>query len=217
MWVGYPNDATGAIKNGDLTKEQLRNATQNAIWRLTDGYDGASHLDRDTLKAYKVMIGQSESETLSFGTKFELKSVPEGSRLNVYLPTNNVTPPAEYTQWQNLLSSQFVDKNDKPISPKPNNPNEPGDGEFKVNFGKLDKDTKTFVAGAKLQLRPQRNSSTINGKAGDFAWDSKDVAEEIKMSPGEYLLRELKHPKTTSLLKSRTSRSRGLMLPTTAA
>ncbi len=194
MWVGYPNDATGAIKNGDLTKDQLRNATQNAIWHLTDGYDATNQLSGDTLKAYNVMIGQSKSETLSFGTTFELKPVPEGSKLNVYLPTNNVTPPTGYGQWQNLLSSQFFDENDNPISPEPNNPNEPGNGEFNVNFEKLDKDTKTFVAGAKLQLQPQLNSSTINGNAGDFTWDSKDAAEQIKMSPGEYLLKELQAP-----------------------
>ncbi|WP_181461453.1 SpaA isopeptide-forming pilin-related protein [Arcanobacterium haemolyticum] len=201
MWVGYPNDATGAIKNGDLTKEQLRNATQNAIWHLTDGYNAAPQLSGDTLKAYNVMIGQSQSQTLSFGTKFELKPAPAGSKLNVYVPTNNVNPPAGYKQWQNLLSSQFFDKNDKPISPEPNNPNEPGDGEFKVNFEKLDKDTKTFVAGAKLQLRPQFNSSTINGKAGDFTWDSKGAAEEIKMSPGEYLLKELQAPQNYKPIK----------------
>ncbi|MFS0214671.1 Cys-Gln thioester bond-forming surface protein, partial [Corynebacterium striatum] len=195
MWVGYPNDATGAIKKGDLTKEQLRDATQNAIWHLTDGYDAAHQLSGDALKAYKVMIGQSQSETLTFGTKFELKQVPKGSKLNVYVPTDNVNPPANYKQWQNLLSSQFFDENDKPISPEPNNPNEPGDGEFKVNFEKLDKDTKEFVAGAKLQLQPQFNSSTINGKAGDFDWvSSKDAAKEIKMSPGEYLLKELQAP-----------------------
>lgn len=115
MWVGYPNDATGAIKKGDLTKDQLRNATQNAIWYLTDGYDAAHQLSGDALKAYNVMIGQSKSETLTFGTKFELKPVPEGSKLNVYVPTNNVTPPTPYTQWQNLLSSQFFDGNDNPI------------------------------------------------------------------------------------------------------
>ena len=194
MWVGYPNDATGAIKKGDLTKDQLRNATQNAIWYLTDGYDAAHQLSGDALKAYNVMIGQSKSETLTFGTKFELKPVPEGSKLNVYVPTNNVTPPTPYTQWQNLLSSQFFDGNDNPISPNPNNPDEPGDGGFKVNFEKLDKDTKTFVAGAKLQLQPQSNSSTINGKTGDFTWESKGAAEEIKMSPGEYLLKELQAP-----------------------
>lgn len=194
MWAGYPNDATGAIKNHDLTEVELRNATQNAIWHLTDGYDATHQLSGDALKAYNVMVGKSNSETLSFGTKFELKPVPKGSKLNVYLPTNNVNPPAPYDQWQNLLSSQFVDKNDKPISPEPNNPNEPGDGEFKVNFEKLDKDTKTFVAGAKLQLQPQFNSSTINGNAGDFTWDSKDAPEEITMSPGEYLLKELQAP-----------------------
>lgn len=201
MWVGYPNDATGAIKNGDLTKDQLRNATQNAIWHLTDGYDAAHQLSGDMLKAYNVMIGQSKSETLTFGTKFELKPVPEGSKLNVYVPTNNVTPPTPYTQWQNLLSSQFFDGNDNPISPNPNNPDEPGDGGFKVNFEKLDKDTKTFVAGAKLQLQPQSNSSTINGKTGDFTWESKGAAEEIKMSPGEYLLKELQAPQNYKPIK----------------
>ncbi|WP_455952649.1 Cys-Gln thioester bond-forming surface protein, partial [Arcanobacterium haemolyticum] len=201
MWVGYPNDATGAIKKHDLTEKQLRDATQNAIWNLTDGYDAASQLSGDALKAYKVMIGQSESETLTFGTKFELKPVPAGSKLNVYVPTNKVNPPASYGQWQNLLSSQFVDKNDKPISPEPNNPDEPGDGEFKVKFEKLDKDTKNFVAGAKLRLDPQSNSSTINGKAALFAWDSKDAAEEIKMSPGKYLLKELQAPQNYKPIK----------------
>lgn len=202
MWVGYPNDATGAVKNGDLTKDQLRNATQNAIWHLTDGYDGAPQLSGDALKAYNVMIGKSKSETLSFGTTFELKPVPEGSKLNVYLPTNNVNPPAGYDQWQNLLSSQFFDANDKPISPESNNPNEPGNGEFNVNFEKLDKDTKTFVAGAKLQLQPQSNTSTINGNAGDFTWDSKDATEQIKMSPGEYLLKELQAPQNYKLINA---------------
>ena len=201
MWVGYPNDATGAIKNGDMTEGQLRDATQNAIWHLTDGYDAAHQLSGDMLKVYKVMIGQSKSETLTFGTKFELKPVPAGSKLNVYVPTNNVNPPAPYKQWQNLLSSQFFDKNDNPISPEPNNPNVPGDGEYKVNFEKLDKDTKKFVAGAKLRLEPQSTSSTINGKAELFAWDSKDAAEEIKMSPGEYLLKELQAPQNYKPIK----------------
>ncbi|MGJ4051221.1 SpaA isopeptide-forming pilin-related protein [Corynebacterium macclintockiae] len=195
MWVGYPNDATGAVKKGHLTADQLRNATQNAIWHLTDGYDAAHQLSGDALKAYKVMIGESQSETLTLGTKFELKNLPEGAKLNVYVPTDDVAPPSNYKQWQNLLSSQFVDENDKPVTPEePGTPDGPGSNEKTVKFEKLDKGTKAFVAGAKLRLEPQSPSQTINGKSELFVWESSAAAQEINMSPGEYLLKELQAP-----------------------
>ncbi|MCG7250864.1 Cys-Gln thioester bond-forming surface protein, partial [Corynebacterium striatum] len=194
MWNGGPNDAAGLVSSKELTDVQLRTVTQYAIWHLTDNFNGARDLSGSMLQVYKVMIGASQSESLPFGKQFTMQQLPEGAKLNVFTPTNNIKPPSGYSQWQNLLSSQFLDRNDKPLKPTPSEPSNPGVEEKSVNFAKLDKATQQPVSGAKLRLERQLLNSTINGEAQDYDWTTDGNTATVKLAPGEYLIKELQVP-----------------------
>lgn len=194
MWNGGPNDAAGLVSSNELTDVQLRTVTQYAIWHLTDNFDGAKDLSGAMLQVYNVMIGASTSETLSLGKQFAMQQLPEGAKLNVFTPTNNITPPIGYSQWQNLLSSQFLDSNDQPLKPTPSEPSNPGGEEKSVDFAKLDKATQKPVSGAQLQLQRQDSNATINGAAQDYSWTTDGNTATVKLAPGEYLIKELQVP-----------------------
>ncbi|ADH93475.1 Cna B domain protein [Arcanobacterium haemolyticum DSM 20595] len=198
LWNGYPNDAMGLKDAGAIDNIQaFTSATQHAVWHITDGYDSPLASQNDTTaKIYKVLIGEAQ-EFDYFNTKIKPQKVPTELKLSVYEPLNNV-PNEGYKQWQNLISTEFVNEVGESVKPKPVKPGE-GEGEkfFEFSFKKLDMDNNVPVIGAGLKIQDQNKKAGVKTSLEGVGtnihqWDTSDTAQKIWLKPGAYLLYETK-------------------------
>ncbi|CTN76338.1 hypothetical protein ERS044081_02562 [Streptococcus pneumoniae] len=102
MYNGFPNNA--ASLQGVISDARFRAVTQYAVGHFTDNYDATTILSSDELELYNTLIGIKDGA----------KNVPEDATLDIYRNTMEVhastTQGASKPEYQNLLSSRFVNK-----------------------------------------------------------------------------------------------------------
>lgn len=180
----------------DLTFDQMRRVTQDAIWFFTDhlyDYQIKQEVSGEGLliktptgpTPKKDMEGYTDSQYKAFlvltgqNKKFDLSGYPELEEVNSEetLPIYLNEPKGEEI-YQNLLGTEFVDKKTGGVIEREKTP---------VIFNKIDLGGKK-LAGAKLEIR-DASQKVIQ------SWISKEEKEIFSLSPGTYFLHEVESPK----------------------
>ncbi|HEY9575210.1 MAG TPA: thioester-forming surface-anchored protein, partial [Lachnospiraceae bacterium] len=196
MYNGYPNNGANLIADYNLDPARLRTITQYAIWNFTDRHGTSEHLKSLEEQIAQLQGQEKEVFDILIGEKEGNSKRPENSTLYIYVntldvPSNNQIRP----QYQNLLSSKFVDDEGREIKVEPKfsiyaqkkweggNPTKKTTVEFVLKKGQEEKERRTLTTEENQELSDIVKWEDLTGNRADYTVEEVSSPEGYTISP----------------------------------